>query len=88
MSMEVSKQSNNKKRPREPAGEDSVQRESNKFLSHVTAADIQSINASDHPWPVSRAFTRIVMHTWGWPLSDFKDHLELITAIRDAVEGT
>ncbi|KAF8518112.1 hypothetical protein BU17DRAFT_48989 [Hysterangium stoloniferum] len=41
---------------------------------------------SRHPQLVSRVFTRIIMETWGWPIKYFKDNLELLTVIRDAVQ--
>lgn len=37
--------------------------------------------------PVSRAHSRILMETWGWPLKHFKSLSELLNVIRDAVEG-
>ncbi|KAF8518660.1 hypothetical protein BU17DRAFT_66290 [Hysterangium stoloniferum] len=40
----------------------------------------------ESPQLVSRVFTRIIMETWGWPIKYFKDNLELLTVIRDAVQ--
>ncbi|KAF8495047.1 hypothetical protein BU17DRAFT_59517 [Hysterangium stoloniferum] len=41
---------------------------------------------SRDPYLVSRVFTRIIMETWGWSIKYFKDNLELLTVIRDAVQ--
>ena len=35
----------------------------------------------------SRALTRTLMRTYGWPIQFFKDLVELVTVLRDAIQG-
>lgn len=37
--------------------------------------------------PISRAHTRILMETWGWPVKFFTDIIELLSVIRDSIKG-
>ncbi|KAF8523306.1 hypothetical protein BU17DRAFT_86008 [Hysterangium stoloniferum] len=66
--------------------EDEDRRETNLHQRLVTYEDVRIHNTQHGDQLVSRAFTRTVLETWGWPLVFFKDNLEMLQVIRDAVK--
>jgi len=54
----------------------------------TTATEIKDFvagNAAQPPRP--RVFSRLVMETYGWPIKFFKDIPELLSVVRDAIQG-
>ena len=64
-----------------------VDQESNVHERFMFKDEYPQIYYGSSRQPVPRVFTRMIMATWGWPIKYFKDQLELLTVIRDAVEG-